>query len=121
MDCVHHIYYDGVCIGLNLLITTNKNGRYVYTISIFKHVPILTEAVGSKVDQMSSVGKIRQFSPLQYIESFLNDFISGKDTGKVIFVVLFVIAIIGLVSNLFVWHKKWEEKEVNDQTMEHSG
>lgn len=40
MDCVHHIYYDGVCIGLNLLITTNKNGRYVYTISIFKHVPI---------------------------------------------------------------------------------
>ncbi|MBJ3791804.1 hypothetical protein I8J38_25075, partial [Bacillus sp. OA1] len=45
----------------------------------------------------------------------------GKDTGKVIFVVLFVIAIIGLVSNLFVWHKKWEEKEVNDQTMEHSG
>ncbi|PEQ08029.1 type VII secretion protein EsaA [Bacillus toyonensis] len=80
----------------------------------------LTEAVGSKVDQMSSVGKVRQFSPLQYIESFLNDFISGKDTGKVIFIVLFVIAIIGLVSNLFVWHKKWEEKEVNDQTMEHS-
>ena len=120
MDCVHHIYYDGVCIGLNLLITTNKMvGMFILLVFLSMYL-FLTEAVGSKVDQMSSVGKIRQFSPLQYIESFLNDFISGKDTGKVIFVVLFVIAIIGLVSNLFVWHKKWEEK-VNDQTMEHSG
>ena len=110
MDCVYHNYYDGVCISFNILTATNKNGRDVYLISIFKYVSILTEAVGSKVDQLSTVGKIRQFSPLQYIESFLNDFISGKDTGKVIFIVLFVIAIIGLVSNLLVWHKKWEER-----------
>ncbi len=109
-----------VLVSTYLLRQIKMVGMFILLVFLSMYL-FLTEAVGSKVDQMSSVGKIRQFSPLQYIESFLNDFISGKDTGKVIFVVLFVIAIIGLVSNLFVWHKKWEEKEVNDQTMEHSG
>ncbi|MEB4818280.1 type VII secretion protein EsaA, partial [Bacillus thuringiensis] len=109
-----------VLVSTYLLRQIKMVGMFILLVFLSMYL-FLTEAVGSKVDQMSSVGRIRQFSPLQYIESFLNDFISGKDTGKVIFVVLFVIAIIGLVSNLFVWHKKWEEKEVNDQTMEHSG
>ncbi|MCU4805154.1 type VII secretion protein EsaA [Bacillus cereus] len=109
-----------VLVSTYLLRQIKMVGMFILLVFLSMYL-FLTEAVGSKVDQMSSFGKIRQFSPLQYIESFLNDFISGKDTGKVIFVVLFVIAIIGLVSNLFVWHKKWEEKEVNDQTMEHSG
>ncbi|WP_307839135.1 type VII secretion protein EsaA [Bacillus sp. RIT 809] len=109
-----------VLVSTYLLRQMKMVGMFILLVFLSMYL-FLTEAVGSKVDQMSSVGKIRQFSPLQYIEGFLNDFISGKDTGKVIFIVLFVIAIIGLVSNLFVWHKKWEEKEVNDQTMEHSG
>ncbi|MGG1608326.1 type VII secretion protein EsaA, partial [Bacillus wiedmannii] len=109
-----------VLVSTYLLRQIKMVGMFILLVFLSMYL-FLTEAVGSKVDQMSSVGKLRQFSPLQYIESFLNDFISGKDTGKVIFIVLFVIAIIGLVSNLFVWHKKWEEKEVNDQTMEHSG
>ncbi|QWI08335.1 type VII secretion protein EsaA [Bacillus toyonensis] len=108
-----------VLVSTYLLRQIKMVGMFILLVFLSMYL-FLTEAVGSKVDQMSSVGKVRQFSPLQYIESFLNDFISGKDTGKVIFIVLFVIAIIGLVSNLFVWHKKWEEKEVNDQTMEHS-
>ncbi|WP_439019801.1 type VII secretion protein EsaA [Bacillus thuringiensis] len=109
-----------VLVSTYLLRQIKMVGMFILLVFLSMYL-FLTEAVGSKVDQLSTVGKIRQFSPLQYIESFLNDFISGKDTGKVIFIVLFVIAIIGLVSNLFVWHKKWEEKEVNDQTMEHSG
>ncbi|MDJ1475156.1 type VII secretion protein EsaA [Bacillus sp. LS15-K4] len=109
-----------VLVSTYLLRQIKMVGMFILLVFLSMYL-FLTEAVGSKVDQMSSVGKLRQFSPLQYIEGFLNDFISGKDTGKVIFIVLFVIAIIGIVSNLFVWHKKWEEKEVNDQTMEHSG
>ncbi|PGZ64807.1 type VII secretion protein EsaA [Bacillus cereus] len=109
-----------VLVSTYLLRQIKMVGMFILLVFLSMYL-FLTEAVGSKVDQLSTVGKIRQFSPLQYIESFLNDFISGKDTGKAIFIVLFVIAIIGLVSNLFVWHKKWEEKEVNDQTMEHSG
>ncbi|MGE6536581.1 type VII secretion protein EsaA [Bacillus luti] len=109
-----------VLVSTYLLRQIKMVGMFILLVFLSMYL-FLTEAVGSKVDQLSTVGKIRQFSPLQYIESFLNDFISGKDTGKVIFIVLFVIAIVGLVSNLFVWHKKWEEKEVNDQTMEHSG
>ncbi|MGE7857556.1 type VII secretion protein EsaA [Bacillus sp. NPDC094064] len=109
-----------VLVSTYLLRQMKMVGMFILLVFLSMYL-FLTEAVGSKVDQLSGVGKIRQFSPLQYIEGFLNDFISGKDTGKVIFIVLFVIAIIGLVSNLFVWHKKWEEKEVNDQTMEHSG
>ncbi|KXI52309.1 type VII secretion protein [Bacillus cereus] len=109
-----------VLVSTYLLRQIKMVGMFILLVFLSMYL-FLTEAVGNKVDQMSSVGKMRQFSPLQYIEGFLNDFISGKDTGKVIFIVLFVIAIIGLVSNLFVWHKKWEEKEVNDQTMEHSG
>lgn len=109
-----------VLVSTYLLRQIKMVGMFILLVFLSMYL-FLTEAVGSKVDQMSSVGKLRQFSPLQYIEGFLNDFISGKDTGKIIFIVLFVIAIIGLVSNLFVWHKKWEEKEVNDQTMEHSG
>ncbi|WP_270394253.1 type VII secretion protein EsaA [Bacillus paranthracis] len=109
-----------VLVSTYLLRQIKMVGMFILLVFLSMYL-FLTEAVGSKVDQMSSVGKMRQFSPLQYIEGFLNDFISGKDTGKVIFIVLFVIAIIGLASNLFVWHKKWEEKEVNDQTMEHSG
>ncbi|MGG1894869.1 type VII secretion protein EsaA [Bacillus paranthracis] len=109
-----------VLVSTYLLRQIKMVGMFILLVFLSMYL-FLTEAVGSKVDQMSSVGKMRQFSPLQYIEGFLNDFISGKDTGKFIFIVLFVIAIIGLASNLFVWHKKWEEKEVNDQTMEHSG
>ncbi|MDM5188340.1 type VII secretion protein EsaA [Bacillus sp. DX4.1] len=106
-----------VFVSTYLLRQVKMIGMFVLLVFLSMYL-FLTDAVGMNVNKMSYVGKIREFSPLQYIEGFLNNYISGKNDGHVIFAVLLVIAIAGLIINLFVWHRRWEEKELDDQTVE---
>ncbi|MBC1436439.1 type VII secretion protein EsaA [Listeria rocourtiae] len=65
----------------------------------------LTEAVGLKIDQDSMLATIRSLSPLQYIENLLNGFVSRTDDWLVIMYSLIGVAVLGIVVNLFVWHR----------------
>ncbi|MDH2887183.1 type VII secretion protein EsaA [Bacillus cytotoxicus] len=75
----------------------------------------LTEAVGIKVKDDSYFSKLREFSPLQYVEDYLNHFINSENNGHVTFAVILGMAIVGFIINLFVRHKGWEEKKGDDE------
>ncbi|WP_240523108.1 type VII secretion protein EsaA [Bacillus pseudomycoides] len=109
-----------VFVSTYLLRQAKMIGMFILLTSLSLYL-FLTEAVGVKVTKTSYLGKLREFSPLQYIEDFLNNFISGKNDGHVTFAVLLVIAIVGFIINLFVWHKRWEEKIDDDETMHTAG
>ncbi|WP_051758906.1 type VII secretion protein EsaA [Bacillus manliponensis] len=81
----------------------------------------LTDAVGNATTKVSSIGKWQQFSPLQYVEEFFNDFMSGKTGDHMIFISILVIAIVGFIANLLVLRKEKKEVELDEQTMEISG
>lgn len=70
----------------------------------------LTDAVGLNLDKMSTAAKIREFSPLQYIESMLTGFANDRADWLTIMYGLIAAAVIGLVANLFVVHKYGEEE-----------
>ncbi|PEA53776.1 type VII secretion protein EsaA [Bacillus pseudomycoides] len=70
----------------------------------------LTDAVGLNLDKMSTAAKIREFSPLQYIESMLTGFANDRADWLTIMYGLIAAAVIGLVANLFVVHKYREEE-----------
>ncbi|AWC52565.1 type VII secretion protein EsaA [Bacillus cytotoxicus] len=75
----------------------------------------LTEVVGIKVKDDSYFSKLREFSPLQYVEDYLNHFINSENNGHVTFAVILGMAIVGFIINLFVRHKGWEEKKGDDE------
>lgn len=70
----------------------------------------LTDAVGLNLDKMSTAAKIREFSPLQYIESMITGFTNDRADWLTIMYGLIAVAVIGLVANLFVIHKYREEE-----------
>ncbi|WP_410982332.1 type VII secretion protein EsaA [Bacillus cereus] len=105
-----------VFVSTYLLRQLKMIGMFILLTSLSLYL-FLTEAVGVKVTKTSYLGKLREFSPLQYIEDFFNNFISGKNDGHVTFAVLLVIAIVGFIMNLFVWHKRWEENKDDDETV----
>jgi uncharacterized phage infection (PIP) family protein YhgE len=79
----------------------------------------LTDAVGQNLDKLSLAAKIRQFSPLQYIENLLTGFINGREDWSIILYGLVAAVIIGLIANLYVIHKypkEGDEHEANTQT-----
>ncbi|MGG2063809.1 type VII secretion protein EsaA [Bacillus sp. S14(2024)] len=107
-----------VLISTYLLRQVKMIGMFVL-LTFFSMYLFLTNAVGMNIDKMSYFGKIRKFSPLQYIETFLNDFISGKNSEPAIFGFILGLAILGFIINLFVWHRRrGEEQGLDDQITE---
>ncbi|MGF9963747.1 type VII secretion protein EsaA [Bacillus rhizoplanae] len=107
-----------VLISTYLLRQVKMIGMFVL-LTFFSMYLFLTNAVGMNVEKMSYFGKIRESSPLQYIETFLNNFISGKNSEPAIFGFIFGLVIFGFIINLFVWHRgRGEEQELDDQITE---
>ncbi|MFD0770365.1 type VII secretion protein EsaA [Bacillus sp. CGMCC 1.60114] len=107
-----------ILISTYLLRQVKMIGMFVL-LTFFSMYLFLTNAVGMNIEKMSYFGKIREFSPLQYIETFLNNFISGKNSEPAIFGFIFGLAIFGFIINLFVWHRRrGEEQELDDQITE---
>lgn len=105
-----------IFVSTYLLRQAKMVGMFILLLFLSMYL-FLTDAVGNKVNKISSVGKWQDFSPLQYVEEFLNDFMSGKDAGHTIFISILAAAIIGFILNLFVWRKEKKEVEVDEQTM----
>ncbi|KFM95721.1 type VII secretion protein EsaA [Bacillus clarus] len=72
----------------------------------------LTDAVGLNLDKMSTAAKIREFSPLQYIESMITGFANDRANWSTIMYSLMAAVVIGFVVNLFVIRKyRAEERD----------
>lgn len=81
----------------------------------------LTDAVGLNLDKMSTAAKIREFSPLQYIESMLTGFANDRADSLTIMYGLIAFAVIGLVANLLVVHKYRKEEGDGHEADSHAG
>lgn len=75
----------------------------------------LTAALGIHFDKISLAGKIRDFSPLQYIEKLLTEFGSGAADNKAILISLFVLTVISLAAQLFVINSSASNKEIENE------
>ncbi|WP_144555509.1 type VII secretion protein EsaA [Bacillus sp. X1(2014)] len=75
----------------------------------------LTEALGRHFDQFSVAAKLRDYSPLQYIETLLMKFGSGASDTKWIIVGLAALTVVSLAGHLFVSNRFVKSEEVNHE------
>jgi uncharacterized phage infection (PIP) family protein YhgE len=75
----------------------------------------LTEALGRHFDQFSAAAKLRNYSPLQYIETLLMKFGSGASDTKWIIFGLAALTVISLAGHLFVSNRFAKSEEVNHE------
>ncbi len=75
----------------------------------------LTEALGLHFDQFSVASKLREYSPLQYIELLVMKFASGGADTMFIMLGLVVISLVSLVGHLFVFNRSAKSEEVNHE------
>ncbi|WP_026565217.1 type VII secretion protein EsaA [Bacillus sp. UNC41MFS5] len=75
----------------------------------------LTEALGRHFDQFSLAAKLRDYSPLQYIETLLMKFGSGASDTKWIIFGLAALTVISLAGHLFVSNRFVKSEEVNHE------
>ena len=75
----------------------------------------LTEALGRHFDQFSAAAKLRDYSPLQYIETLLMKFGSGASDTKWIIAGLAALTLVSLTGNLFVSNRFAKSEEVNHE------
>lgn len=78
----------------------------------------LTDAVGMKVDPESIFAKIRNLSPLQYVEKLLGDVFGAQPNFTVLIYALIGVTAVFTTLNLFVWRKGIkQETEVLDDDL----
>ncbi|MFB7305118.1 type VII secretion protein EsaA [Heyndrickxia sporothermodurans] len=77
----------------------------------------LTEALGLHFDKMSIAAKIKEFSPLQYIEKLVMGFADRAADNQSIIICLFAIIVISLVGHLFVLNRFGKSEEKEDETI----
>lgn len=82
---------------------------------IFSLYLFLTEALGLHTDKFSVAAKLREFSPLQYIEKLLMKFGSGTADSKLIIFGLIAMIVVSLVGHLFVINRFDKSEEVNHE------
>jgi len=75
----------------------------------------LTEALGRHFDQFSTAAKLRDYSPLQYIETLLMKFGSGASDTKWIIFGLAALTVVSLAGHLFVSNRFAKSEEVNHE------
>ena len=75
----------------------------------------LTEAVGLHFDERSLSAKMRDFSPLQYIENVLSGFLRGAEMNGMMILGLVVVILISMVGHLFVVNRFSRNEGVEDE------
>ena len=75
----------------------------------------LTKAVGLHFDERSLSGKMREFSPLQYIENLLSGFLRGAEINGMMILGLVVVILISMVGHLFVVNRFSRNEGVEDE------
>lgn len=89
-------------------------------LAIFSLYLFLTEALGLHFDQLSFAARLREYSPLQYIEKLFMQFGSGTADNQSIIAGLFALIIVSLVGHLFVVHRIAGSEEVNHEGVSES-
>ncbi|EUJ32224.1 type VII secretion protein EsaA [Listeria cornellensis] len=104
MGVIILIVFVFVTISTYLLRQLRMIGMFLLLVILALYL-FLTEAVGLKIDQDSMLATIRSLSPLQYVENLLNGFMSRTDDWLVLMYSLIGAAVVGIIVNLFVWHR----------------
>lgn len=94
-----------------LLRQLKMAGMFVLLVILSLYL-FLTEAIGLHFDQSSFAAKLRDYSPLQYIETLLMKFGSGEIDNSTIIFSLIAITLISLIGHLFVVHRFANNEEV---------
>ena len=89
-------------------------GMFVLLIVMSMYL-FLTEAVGLHFDEHSVSAKMREFSPLQYIENVLSGFLRGAETNGMMILGLVVVILISMVGHLFVVNRFSRNEGVKDE------
>jgi len=97
--------------GTYLLRQLKMAGMFILLVILSLYL-FLTEAIGLQFDQSSFAAKLREYSPLQYIETWLMRFGSGGEDNTIIIFSLIAVTIISLVGHLFVIHRFVKNEEV---------
>lgn len=104
-------------IMLSMLLISTYLLRQLKMIGMFILLAILslylflTEALGVSIHQIE---KIRLFSPLQYVDTLLGNFVSGAAHNVISIIVLSAIILIGVVANLLVVQHTAQEEKKNE-------
>lgn len=93
-----------VTIATYLLRQLRMIGMFLLLVILAMYL-FLTEAVGLKIDKDSILSTVRSMSPLQYVENLLNSFASRADDWLILMYSMIAAAVVGIVVNLFVWHR----------------
>nr|WP_280527049.1 type VII secretion protein EsaA [Listeria grandensis] len=104
MGVIMLVVFVFVTISTYLLRQLRMIGMFLLLVILALYL-FLTEAVGLKIDQDSMLATIRSLSPLQYVENLLNGFMSRTDDWLVLMYSLIGAAVVGIIVNLFVWHR----------------
>lgn len=80
----------------------------------------LTEALGLHFNKASLAEKLREYSPLQYIEKLFMQFGSGAADNKIIIVSLLVLIVLSLIGHLFVLHRAPTREEAPNEEINES-
>ncbi|MEH7180133.1 type VII secretion protein EsaA [Neobacillus vireti] len=79
-----------------------------------------TEALGLQFDKASLAAKLREYSPLQYIEKLFMQFSSGAADNKIIIGSLLALIVLSLIGHLLVLHHVPRNKEAPNEEISES-
>lgn len=97
-----------------LLRQLKMGGMFILLVLLGLYL-FLTEAIGLHFDKSSSAAKLKEFSPLQYVEKLLTEFgINAANNNGIIYSLL-AIMIVALISQLFVVHRFSKNEEVSNE------
>ena len=101
-------------IATYLLRQLKMLGMFVLLIVMSMYL-FLTKAVGLHFDEGSLAGKMREFSPLQYIENLLSGFLRGAEINGMMILGLVIVILISMVGHLFVVNRFSRNEGVEDE------
>ncbi|MBV7509290.1 type VII secretion protein EsaA [Bacillus sp. sid0103] len=101
-------------VSANLLRQLKMAGMFVLLVILSLYL-FLTEALGRHFDQFSAAATLRDYSPLQYIETLLMKFGSGAADTKWIIFGLAALTVASLAGHLFVSNRPAKSEEVNHE------
>lgn len=116
---IGYFFWIGICLLLMLLLVSGCTyllrqlqmvGMFIILLVLSLYL-FLTDAIGLNVDKTSAFGTLQKFSPLQYLETLLNRILNGESNILILTFACIGVAIILIVSNLFVVKKEAAEGE----------
>lgn len=102
-----------------LLRQLKMGGMFILLVLLSLYL-FLTEAIGLHFDKASSAAKLKEFSPLQYVEKLLIGFGDHTANNQAIIFSLVAMMVVALVGQLFVVHRLSKNEEVSNEGISES-